>query len=159
MPRPSSSSSSSAAASPSVWHSSDPGIPVLHFSLTMTHPDRGLGRRRAGVLRGDRPSRSSAGATSTMPTGRKPSPWSSVSGWRGASWTDGDAVGQLVRRRDDHSWLVVGVAMRRGRHLMEKGPEDLGFVDIVKAIEYREKAPLPPPPPTDEEPETVVCMS
>ena len=41
---------------------------------------------------------------------------------------------------------------------MEKGPEEMGFEDIVKAIEYREKAP-PPAPLTEEERETVVCMS
>ena len=43
-------------------------------------------------------------------------------------WTDGDAVGRLVRRRDDPSWLVVGVANDAKVRTLGESPRNMIYL-------------------------------
>ena len=43
-------------------------------------------------------------------------------------WTDGDAVGRLVRRRDDPSWLVVGVASDAKVRTLGESPRNMIYL-------------------------------
>ena len=65
-----------------------------------------------------------------MPTGRTPGPWVIVSEPMARRfWTDSDAVGRLVRRRDDGPpWLVVGVASDAKVRQLGESPRNMIYL-------------------------------